>query len=117
MWIRTEMLIGIAETNKNIYSAFEIADEVGCAVVLKNNKPEYFIFPMNNFISTEKMPTMKIRDAKMNFTTLTNLLYNAGKVCITKRGKPAYSIFDRGTIISKDYDKLIFILGRRKEEC
>ena len=115
MWINTAMLIGISEANKNLYSALAIADSAGCAVVLKQNAPAYVIFAKSDYIDTEKMAKAGIRDVKYNFSALTNLVYRAGSVCITKRGKPAYVVYDY-VVVAKNIalSSLVFNVGYEK---
>lgn len=59
MKISTKSIISITEANQNFSKVARMVDEVGSAVILKNNAPRYLII---DFAQAEKIQTVSDED-------------------------------------------------------
>ena len=90
MWINTETLVSISDINKDLSSALKIIDKYGSVVIMKNNMPAYIGVETDAFekVTLEKMPTITMREASRNFSTLIYKIYDNAYVLLTKRNVP-----------------------------
>ncbi len=100
--IKTETIISISQVNKDLASMLKIIEKYGSAVVMKNNVPVYMAIEASAFDKEylDKISSISIRDASINFSTLTYKVYDNGRVLITKRNVPV-CVFYSYSYISK----------------
>ena len=95
MWINTKTLVSISEVNKDLSSALKVISEYGSVVIMKNNMPVYIGVEADAFekATLEKMPTITMREASRNFSSLVYKIYDNGYVMLTKRNAPICAIY------------------------
>ncbi len=115
MWINTKTLISISEVNKDLSSALKIIDEYGSVVIMKNNIPAYIGVEADALEKNtlEKIPTITMREASRNFSSLIYKIYDNGYVLLTKRNAPICAIYSY-ELISRCKDLVIQYIKKEK---
>lgn len=75
MNINTNSLVSITEANQNFSKVARLVDEVGSAVILKNNSPRYLVIDFTQAESVQTIPDEDIMDISKKLITKNKEAY------------------------------------------
>lgn len=75
MKINTNSMVSITEANQNFSKVARLVDEVGSAVILKNNSPRYLVIDFTQAESVQTIPDEDIMDISKKLITKNKEAY------------------------------------------